>query len=159
MPGVDPKLLRGLSFLKGASPEVSRALAAAATSRRFKAGQVVLEEGTLGRDMYAVVRGKVEVAKGHGAEQVVLAERGPGEFFGEMALFEATPRFASVRALEPTVLLEFSEHELRSVLMGQPSLLYQAILTLIHRLRQTDLGMIADLQRKNEELARAYREL
>jgi len=153
------EILRNLPFLEGAKPEVLEGLARAATERRFQPGHIILREGSVGHNMYLIVEGLVEVVKGYGAEEMVLARRGPGEFFGEMALIEASPRFATVRALEPTRLLEFSEHDLRAVLVRQPLLLYRAMQVLSARLRQSDLQMIADLQRKNRELARAYREL
>ena len=159
MPSVNVRVLRRLPFLQGASPEVVEGLAKVAVQHSCKAGQVILEEGSIGREMYVIVRGLVEVVKGHGAHETVLARRGRGEFFGEMGLFEASPRFATIRALKHTRLLEFSERELQAVLHEQPGLLYQAIRVLIGRLRQSDLHMISDLQRKNEELARTYHEL
>jgi sigma-B regulation protein RsbU (phosphoserine phosphatase) len=56
-------------------------------------------------------------------------------------------------------VLELSEPAMRSVLDEQPHLLFRTTQVLSRRLRESDLQMIADLQRKNEELARAYTEL
>jgi serine phosphatase RsbU (regulator of sigma subunit) len=159
MANVDIELLRNVPFLKGAKSSVLEGLAEAAVERSFQPGQVILQEGSTGREMYLIVEGLVEVVKGRGEEEMLLARRGPGEFFGEMALIEDRPRFATIRALEPIYLLEFSEDDLSSVLLRQPRLLYRAIRVLSSRLRESDLQMITDLQRKNEELARAYREL
>lgn len=159
MANVGVELLRNVPLLEGAKPSVLEGLAEAAVEKRFQSGQVILQEGSTGREMYLIVEGRVEVVKGRGAEEMLLAQRGPGEFFGEMALIEDRPRFATIRALEPTYLLEFSEHDLSSVLLRQPRLLYRSMRVLSARLREADLQMIADLQRKNEELARAYREL
>jgi serine phosphatase RsbU (regulator of sigma subunit) len=76
-----------------------------------------------------------------------------------MGLLESSPRFATLRVLEPSLLLEFLEQDMRSVLAQQPLLLYRMVQELSARLREADLQMIADLQRKNQELAQAYREL
>jgi serine phosphatase RsbU (regulator of sigma subunit) len=76
-----------------------------------------------------------------------------------MSFIEDNPRFATIRALEPTRLLEFSEQNLRSVLLRQPQLLYGMVQELSARLRRADMQMIADLQRKNRDLTQAYREL
>jgi serine phosphatase RsbU (regulator of sigma subunit) len=146
-------------FLKEADPEVLQGLAQAASEKLFRPGQVILEEGSRGRELYLIVEGLVEAVKHHEGEEVVLARRGPGDLLGEMGLLEDTPRSATVRALKPTRLLEVSETDLRSVLDGRPVLLYEAARVLSSRLREADLRRIADLQRKNEELARAYREL
>ena len=159
MTTINTEMLRNLPFLEGAMPEVVEQLAEAAVERSFQPGQVILQEGSTGREVYLIVEGLVEVVKGHGAEEMVIATNGPGTFFGEMALIEDMPRFAAIRALEPTRLLEFSERDVRSVLIRQPLLLYQVTRVLSARVRETDLKMIADLQRKNQELAQAYREL
>jgi serine phosphatase RsbU (regulator of sigma subunit) len=76
-----------------------------------------------------------------------------------MGLIEDRPRFATVRALEPTRLVELSEGLMRSVFVEQPDLLYRTIQMLSARLREADLQMIEDLRRKNRELALAYEEL
>jgi serine phosphatase RsbU (regulator of sigma subunit) len=159
MATVDIDVLRDLPFLEEAGPEVLEGLAEMARQKRFRSGQVILQEGSGGRELYLVVEGLVEVVKHHEGQEVVLARRGPGDFFGEMGLIEDSPRFATIRALEPTRLLEISEPDLRAVLARKPVLLYEAARVLSSRLREADLQMIADLQRKNEQLVLAYREL
>ena len=156
---VNIELLRSLPFLKEVGADVVEGLARAAMERRFLPGQIIFEEGSASRELYLIVEGQVEVVKGQGADEMVLARRGQGDFFGEMGLIEASPRFATIRALEPTRLLEFSEEDLRSVLLRQPQLLYGMMQELSARLRSADLQMIADLQHKNRALAQAYREL
>jgi serine phosphatase RsbU (regulator of sigma subunit) len=156
---VDIEVLRDLPFLKAADREVLEELAEAARQKRFRSGQVILQEGSSGRELYLVLEGLVEVVKLYEGEEVLLARRGPGDFFGEMGLIEERPRFATIRALKPTRLMEISEPDLRSVLARKPVLLYQAARVLSSRLREADLHMIADLRRKNQELAQAYREL
>jgi serine phosphatase RsbU (regulator of sigma subunit) len=153
------KTLQSLPFLDGASPEVVERLAQQAVEKTFRPGEIILAEGSTGREMYLVVEGLVEVVKGDGTDELLLGKRGPGDLFGEMALIEDRPRFATVRALEPTRLLVLSEPGMREALSRQPELLYATVRMLSARLRESDLKMIEDLQRKNEELARAYREL
>jgi serine phosphatase RsbU (regulator of sigma subunit) len=148
-----------LEFLEGARPDVVRRLVDAAVERRFFPGDVILEDGALGREIYLIVEGGVEVIKGEGEEETHLGLRGPGELVGEMAFLEDRPRWATVRATAPTLVLEFSEVGLREALAEQPALLYRTVRALSARLRETDQRLIVDLKRKNEELARAYREL
>lgn len=159
MATVDLETLRNLPFMEGAELDLLARLAESAVEQCFYPGQIILEEGSTGRELYLVVGGLVEVVKGRGADGTVLARRGPGEFFGEMGLVEVKPRFATVRALHETRVLEFSEQKLRSVLAQQPALLYHAVRVLSGRLREADQQMIADLQHKNQELAHAYRQL
>ncbi|MGD8245634.1 MAG: SpoIIE family protein phosphatase [Anaerolineae bacterium] len=159
MTPIDPELLRGLAFLREADPEVLRALAGVAREKRFRPGEVILEEGSSGRELYLIVEGRVEAVKTHEGDEVLLAIRGPGELLGEMALIEEKPRSATVRAVAPTRVLEVSEPDLRALLAKDRTLLYEAARVLSARLRQGDLARIAQLQRKNRELAQAYREL
>jgi sigma-B regulation protein RsbU (phosphoserine phosphatase) len=151
--------LANLPFLAGAGPDALRRLAEVAVESDHQPGEIILEEGSTGCEVYLILEGLVEVVKGEGAEQMVLARLGTGELFGEMAFIEVQPRFATIRALEPTRLLELPEAAMRSLLAEEPHLLYRTVQVLSAKLRESDLQMIADLQRKNEELARAYREL
>jgi len=156
---VNIEVLRSLTFLKEAGTDIIEGLVKAAVERSFQPGQIIFQEGSTGRELYLIVEGTIEVVKGHGADEMVLARHGPGDFFGEMSFIENNPRFATIRALEPTRLLEFSEQNLRSVLLRQPQLLYGMVQELSARLRRADMQMIADLQRKNRDLTQAYREL
>ena len=159
MKGAQIEILRQLTFLEGAEPEVVERLAAAAVERIYRPGDIILEEGATGGDMFLLVAGLVEVVKGQGTQQVLLAHREDGYLFGEMAFIEQRPRFATVRALEPTRVLQLPEETLRSLLTEYPLFFHRTLQMISARLRRSDLQRIADLQRSNEELARAYREL
>ncbi|MBU1209403.1 MAG: cyclic nucleotide-binding domain-containing protein, partial [Proteobacteria bacterium] len=49
----------------------------------FPKGTVLFREGELGRDMFIIQKGKVQVRKKVGTTEKVLAELSDGEFFGE----------------------------------------------------------------------------
>jgi serine/threonine-protein kinase len=66
---------------------------------RFSAGDAILREGDAGSTAYIVVQGRCEVVQGSGTDRRTIRELGPGEVFGEVALFTTTTRTASVRAL------------------------------------------------------------
>lgn len=151
--------LRALPLLEGALPTVLEGLARAVVEREYRPGDVIIKEGAASRDMYLILEGRLEVTKTRRGETAWLGERGPGDLLGEMAFVEEQPRFATVRALTRCRLLELPEAAMRASLAEQPELLFRAIRMLSARLRASDLQMIDDLRRKNEELARAYREL
>jgi sigma-B regulation protein RsbU (phosphoserine phosphatase) len=153
------ELVQKLDLLQGARADVVRRLVRDAVERRFGPGDVILKEKASGREIYLIVEGNVEVVKDEGEAETRLGQRGPGELIGEMAFLEDRRRSATVRAMTPTLALEFSEAGLREALSEQPELLYRAMAALSARLRESDQHLIADLRRKNAELARAYREL
>ena len=84
-----------------------------------EAGTVIIEEGTLGREAYVIESGRAKVMCG----RETLGVLGPGEFFGEMSLLAGAPRFATVTAETPMVLMVLSPAEFDSLLVNAPSVL------------------------------------
>lgn len=68
---------------------------------RFEPGQEVFHQGDLGDRIYIIARGQAEVARQDNGREIVLAQLGAGEYFGEMALLNHTTRNATVRCVEP----------------------------------------------------------
>ena len=73
----------------------------------LRRGQVLFREGDHGDEMFLVRAGSIVVSKAvTGRVEQVLARMGPGDFFGEMALFDRSPRSATIQAdTEVTVLV------------------------------------------------------
>lgn len=72
-------------------------------TKRFAAGEMVVQEGEAADAAYIIVEGSCEVFKVDEGEWVLLREMGPGEVFGETAVFTQKPRTASVRAVTELV--------------------------------------------------------
>ncbi len=71
--------------------------------RQIRAGEVIIKEGDQAAGFFVINSGKVEVVQDvDGSNPQQLATLGPGDFFGEMALFEGFPRNATVRAMGTT---------------------------------------------------------
>jgi NADH dehydrogenase len=77
----------------------------------FEPGQEVFHQGDLGDRMYIVLSGSAEVTRREGAREVRLAEIGPGEYFGEMALLNKTTRGATVRCRSAMNALSLPKRE------------------------------------------------
>lgn len=78
--------------------------------RRFKAhdvaaGVTILEEGAVGRGLYVLLSGKVDVSKRDGDQKVLLATLEPGEVFGEISLVHDEPASATVTAAAQSTVL------------------------------------------------------
>lgn len=89
-------------------------------ARTFDAGAIVVEEGGPGDAMYVVSRGVLEVSVGQGEKAVMLAELGPGDFFGESALLSGKARTATIRAKEPSECLMLSAESYEVVVNKHP---------------------------------------
>lgn len=127
--------------------------------RRFEAGADIIREGGQARTFYILLSGQAKVIKRMGNRDHRLDRKGPGEFFGEMAAIEEATRSATVRAVLPCRALEIDGGVLDTLLERQPSVALTIVRQLSANLRKTDQAIIENLQRKNKELARAYREL
>jgi HD-GYP domain-containing protein (c-di-GMP phosphodiesterase class II) len=150
-------VLRRMDFFAGISEEHLRLVAGVARPRRLRAGQVVILENSTADTFFIIRSGKVRITKRlETGEELFLAEEGEGGFFGEMALLDEGPRSATARAVEPTSLLEISRDDFKVLLDQAPLLAYAMMRVLSTRLRGTGALMVAELQRKNKELAKAY---
>lgn len=74
-------------------------------------GKQLVREGDFGHEFFLIVDGTAEVVRG-GAR---IAERGPGEFFGEMALLEEERRTATVTAKSPMRVLVMTRQDFRAL--------------------------------------------
>jgi CRP-like cAMP-binding protein len=105
--------------------------------REFKAGDVIVRENEVGVAFYIIDQGRIEVVKHLGTEQEqVLAEMRPGEFFGEMALFDNHVRSASIRAREDTRCLVLTKWDFNAELTQSSDLAVAMLATLARRIRQ-----------------------
>ena len=101
-------------------------------------GQAVVTQGEVGDCMYVVQDGEVEVVQaGAGGEQL-LAVLGPGDFFGEMAVFEKEVRSATVRAKGPARVMKVDKKTLLRRIREDPLLAVNLLQTLSKRLRDVN---------------------
>ncbi len=108
-------------------------------SKSFDPGELIVVEGQTGNGLYVILSGNVEVLKGDLRENPqVLAKRGPGDVFGEMALLGEWPRTASVRALDTVQCLGIDRWVFLSQLERQPQVTIKMLQILAQRLRDSD---------------------
>ncbi len=98
--------LRADSTLAALPEQEANLLNEAGTMRKAAAGEVVVEQGSVSRDFFAIAAGEVEVH----LEGELARRLGPGQFFGELAALDwgagfGYARLASVTAVGPLRLL------------------------------------------------------
>jgi len=104
----------------------------------FPKGTVLFREGELGRDMFIIQKGKVQVRKKVGTTEKVLAELSDGEFFGEMALLMGMDRSATVEVIEDSKILVVSPDTFESLLKGNIEIALKMLKKMASRLRASD---------------------
>lgn len=105
--------------------------------RIFPKGSTIFSEGEIGHCAYIIERGRVEISTHSGGEKVVLATRGPGEIFGEMAIVDNKPRSANATAIEECDLNVVSHEQLESRLRVSDPVVKMVLCVVLERFRDT----------------------
>ena len=143
--------LRGVRLFKDiAEPELT-ALAETLRERPLKRGQVLVREGEAGEEMFVVLRGSMVISKAvTGRVEQVLARIGPGDFFGEMSLFDRSPRSATVQADSDATLLVLDREAMRRLTEQSPraaaAFFHALVQVFIERLRASG-DLVAEVTR------------
>ncbi|MBL8056658.1 MAG: SpoIIE family protein phosphatase [Anaerolineales bacterium] len=150
--------LAGVPLLATLPPSELEALAARLRELTFAPGTHLVREGERGDQFYLILEGQLEVVKAEGSpDERLVGVRGPGEYIGEMSLFNPdSERTASVRARQATRVLEMTRADLDQLLQRQPQLAYTMVRVLSQRLTDAHNQTIHSLQVKNRELTEAY---
>ena len=84
----------------------------------YNPNDVIVKQGEHDQSVYLVIFGRVRVmqASPDSPTEIVIAELGPGEVFGELAILESQPRSATVLAVERTSCLKVSGSEFLAAL-------------------------------------------
>jgi CRP/FNR family transcriptional regulator, cyclic AMP receptor protein len=107
--------------------------------RTFVAGEVVFREGDTSDTCYLVRAGHFRAVREHGdGRTITLATFGPGEIFGELAMFDAERRSATVEALEDTEAAALLGADMRRLLRAHPDIAIKLLSALSRRLRETN---------------------
>ncbi len=104
----------------------------------FSAGTQLFQEGELGREMYVIQSGKVEISRRIRSRKTVLALLPPGEFFGEMAILNNKPRSATATTTEDSELLVIDSKTFKQMLQSSTEIAYRMIQKLAQRLEMAN---------------------
>jgi CRP/FNR family transcriptional regulator, cyclic AMP receptor protein len=118
-------------FFAGLSRNELLELAKVTEDMEVDEGKVLTREGQSGSEFFVIIEGRVSVTK-DGQEVRTL---GPGEFFGEIALLEDTPRTATVAATTPLRFFVLTRQAFRSMLANQPEIEEKVVAALQERVR------------------------
>ena len=121
--------LRRAPLFEGLSRKELVLLARVTEDLEVPAGKVLCREGETGQEFFVIVDGKAEVTRK--GEQV--ATRGGGEFVGEIALLEDTPRMATVTAKTAMRLFVMTRKDFRQLVAENPSVERKVLRALARR--------------------------
>jgi CRP/FNR family transcriptional regulator, cyclic AMP receptor protein len=114
-------------------------IADVAIPRAYPRGVRVFHEGDSSDACYIVRSGDLRVTREHSdGRAIALATLGPGDFFGELAMFDGGIRSASVETLDDSELLALPAADLKRLLAEHPDLSVKLIVALVRRIRETN---------------------
>jgi CRP/FNR family transcriptional regulator len=114
-------------------------VAEVAVPRRFEADEVVFREGDQSGTCYVVRSGQARAVRDHpDGRTITLATFGPGDIFGELALFDDERRSATVESLGQTELIAILGGDMRRLLGQHPQIAVKLLVALGRRLRETN---------------------
>ncbi|WP_299026269.1 Crp/Fnr family transcriptional regulator [uncultured Sulfitobacter sp.] len=115
--------LADVGFLSSASPALRKMFTALASRVKLPRGVTLFESGDQGDTLFAVISGEVEVSvTSREGQKLSLAILGPGELFGEIALFAPGPRTATVSTTANTEVWKLQNNDVLSALHENPAL-------------------------------------
>ena len=112
------------------------AVAAVAVARSFPAGQAIFREGDASNTCYVVRSGHARAIRQHpDGRQIVLATFGPGDIFGELAMFDDELRSATVEATDELEVLAIRGEDMRRLMYEHAEIAVKLAVSLVRRLR------------------------
>ena len=140
-------MLGSIGIFEGLSKREVDALHAVTSTKRLRAHEVLFRKGDPGSALYAVLRGRLRVfSTSADAKEVVFRFLEPGDVLGEVALFDAQVRSATVESVEPSELLTLQRRDLLPFLDSHPRVAIKLAAILARSLRELS-------QRVEEELS------
>ena len=132
-------LIRRVPLFSMLTESQAISVADAVVKRRFKRGEVIVEQGKKSNALFILLNGRARVvtADSRGRE-VILATLQPGDHIGEMSLIDNEPHSATVRAEVQTDVLMLGRTEFARCLPENSSMAYAVMRGLVQRLRHAD---------------------
>lgn len=136
--------LKNIEIFSDLSINELAAVASVTEVAHFDVGEMVFEEGEHGDTLYLILEGMVAVEKECRPERMIeLDSIGPGEYFGEMALFGDHRRSATIRAKQSARFLMLHKQELQEIVREFPQIALHVCRVLSTRIRRLH-GKISD---------------
>ena len=131
--------LRRMSLFASMTLEQLRVLSAHLEHEHWLSGEVIFVDGDLSQELYLIVSGEIAIVKAYRepGERVLNTLR-PGDFFGEMAIFEGAPRSATAVAKKEAELLVLQPTAFRLAIYQKPDVSFEMFRVLSARLRRRE---------------------
>ncbi|MET0310520.1 MAG: Crp/Fnr family transcriptional regulator [Burkholderiaceae bacterium] len=133
------ELIRRVPLFAMLTASQAESVADAVIKRRFKRGELIVEQGKKTNALFIVLTGRARVlTSDNRGREVILATMQPGDYIGEMSLIDNEPHSATVRTEVQTDVLMLGRVEFARCLPENSSMAYAVMKGLVQRLRHAD---------------------
>ena len=137
-------MLQGSPLFRGLAPATLERMAALATQRGYRRGEIVFNAGDAGDALFGVVSGRIRISTGTAeGREIFLNIMGPGDTFGEIALLDGGTRTATATAIEAAELVSIKREPFFELLEREPKAALELLRLCGERLRWTS-GLLED---------------
>ena len=150
--------LRNVPLFESLDEKAARVLCELLEAVECRTDQTLFRAGDAGNAMYLIETGQVRISvKAADGNEITVAELGPGDFFGEMAMLDGQARSANATALEDSRLGMLSRKHFMSFMRDNSNVALEMLSALAHRIRATDELLRRRVARNvNEEEAATF---
>lgn len=134
--------LREVSLFQDLAPEELQTLSHQVVRKDYGRNELIFSQEDRGDGLYIIASGHVSITRQNpNGDELILAMYVPGEYFGELALFDEEPRSASASAIDECSMFFLSRGAFRSFLGTHPAALLSCLEVIVGQLRRcTDLA-------------------
>jgi CRP/FNR family transcriptional regulator len=133
------ELLGKVPAFETLTPADLERVAGVAVPRGFAPHEVVFRENDDSDTCYVVRKGHARALREHSdGRQITLATFGPGDIFGELAMFSAERRSATVEAIDELEVVAILGNDMRSLMRRHPDIAVALVVALGRRLREAN---------------------
>jgi len=150
------QILKGIPIFSGLTARELKLISKLFYERHYNHGEAVFEIDQPGAAMFIIEEGQVQIVRTNKfGEEIVLAELGNGEFFGELAMLDNSPRSATAKALRQSSVLSIFREDLDKFLKENPQIgvkvLKKLAIVIGMRLKSTN-DLFLKIEDKKEEI-------
>src|SRR6478672_3014327 len=129
--GASPDMLKKVPLFSGLDEKELQAIASSMRERKFRAGDTVTQEGAGGVGFFVVQEGEADVNVGGESKGTV----GPGEYFGEIALINESPRTATLTARTDMVCYGMTPWDFRPLVETNSTIAWKLLTAMAEKMR------------------------
>jgi CRP/FNR family transcriptional regulator, cyclic AMP receptor protein len=129
--GASPDMLKKVPLFSGLDDKELKEIASSMRERKFRAGDTVTQEGAGGVGFFVVESGEAEVNVGGEAKGSV----GPGDYFGEIALINESPRTATLTARTDMICYGMTPWDFRPLVETNSAIAWKLLTAMAEKMR------------------------